>query len=132
MLSFRRAKAGVANEVLAREVGDGEIEEIVVLPEDTLRRGAARGLGRGEGALMGGQGEVLMDDADLALVLLQHLVQHLLDALAVGSLVVGELHDGDGRIGRPADERGVDGHVAGLSRAGRAPEERGAEGRQQQ
>ena len=72
---------------------------------------------------MRGQGKVLVDDADLAPELLQHLAQHLLGAFAEGSLVVGELHDGDGRVGGAANEGGLDRHLAGLGGAGHRPEQ---------
>src|SRR5215831_4842816 len=60
---------GVAHQIVAREVRHGEKEEIVVGPERALGRRTARRLCGGEGALVRGHGEVLVDVADLAVEL---------------------------------------------------------------
>ena len=85
----------------------------VVLPEPALLAGAARGAGRRHGLGVAVEREVEVDEADLARVALQHLVDHGLRAVAVRALVVGELHDRHGgrggsgrrRSGRDRDRR---------------------------
>jgi putative membrane protein len=72
-------------------------EAIVVGPVLAETARAARRLVSGPRQVMRGQGEILEDEADASGVRLEQLIQRPLDALAVRSLIVGELDDGDGR-----------------------------------
>src|SRR3972149_6708984 len=115
---------GVADDILAGELGLRQEQRVVGLPVAPRLGRAAGRLGGGPGACMELQREVLEDEADLAGELRQDLAQHLLGALAVGSLVVGELHDGDGGRGRAPDEARVHRERAGHQRI-RLPRARG-------
>src|SRR5262249_38047152 len=117
-LAVEGETARVPDEGLARELRAGEVQQVVVFPEHAAGRRAAGRFGGGAGAGMRGEGEVLEDEAHLAPVLLQELVQHGLRASAERTLEVAELDDGDGRAGGAAGERGIDGDRAGLGEAG--------------
>src|SRR5215470_18416147 len=88
----------VAHEIAAREVRHREIEQIVIWPERALGRRTARRLRGGEGTLVGRHGEVLVDEADLAVELPQDLLEGRSRALAGRALEVGELDDDDRRV----------------------------------
>jgi hypothetical protein len=72
--------------------------------------------------------QVLVDETDLARVLLQDLVQRPLDSLAEGSLVVGELHDADGGVRRALDHGGIDDDLGLTPGGGGGQEQEDAEG----
>src|SRR5215472_105205 len=115
---------GVGHQVVAREVRHREIEEIVVGPERALGRRAARRLCGGEGALVRGHGEVLVDVADLAVELAQDLVQGPTGALAGRALEVRELDDDHRGIHGPAREGRIDGEGRGVGGPRGAPQPR--------
>lgn len=83
------------------------VKAIVIRP--VLARGsrAAGGLVGALREIVPGQGVVLVDEPDLARELLEERVQRPLDPTAVRSLVVGELDDRHGRVGRPSDHRRI-------------------------
>ncbi len=84
-------------------------EDLVVhLPELPLLAGGARRDGGRHGVGVEGQRQVAPGDADLALVLVHHLVDGRLDARAERALEVGELHDGDQRVLGALDRRALD------------------------
>lgn len=114
---------GVLDQPGPLEGGLAGVEAVVVGPVASRGPRAARPLVGPPGEGVAAQRQVLVDQADLARVLLQDLVQRPLDPLAEGSLVVGELHDGDGGVGRALDHGGI--HVDLALTPGR-------EGRQEQ
>ena len=108
----RQADLGrVADEIVTLEVRLGLEEPVVIRPVLPERAGTAGGLVGERGQRVGGQGEVLEHEAHPPVVVLQDLRQRPLDALAVRSLVVGELDDRHRRAGRALDHRGVDGEL---------------------
>ena len=97
----------VADEVGALECGLGGEETVVVRPVPAEGAGAPGRLVGGAGELVRGQREVLEDEPDTAVVFLEDLIQRPLDARAVRSLIVGELHDRDRRRRGALDHRGI-------------------------
>src|SRR5262249_36089322 len=88
---------GIAHEIVALEAWLAREEHVVIRPVSSLVAGAPRRLVGGHGQSVRRQGEVLVDEPYLPVVLLEELIQRPLDALAEGSLVVGELDDRHGR-----------------------------------
>src|SRR5437773_1750570 len=111
---------GVADEVVALEARLPLEQHVVIGPVAALLAGAARGLVGGHGQRVRGQREVLVDQTHAAVVLLEHLLQRPLDAPAERSLVIGELHDGDGCRRRAFDHLRLDGEAVVRARRGRA------------
>jgi putative membrane protein len=119
--------AGIAQQVRALEAWLLGEQPVVIRPVPALVTGAAGGFVGGTGEIVEGQRQVPEDETDPAVVLLQDRAQRPLDLLAVGSLVVGELHDGHRRVRRSLGH----GRIEGGRRPGRGDggaEEQGGQG----
>src|SRR5207302_588373 len=111
---------GVRDQVVALEARLPLEQNVVIRPVAALLTRTAGGLVRGHGQGVRGQRKVLVDQAYASVVFLEQLIQRPLDTTAEGSLVIGKLHDGDPRRGRPLDHLRLDGDTILRVRRGRA------------